>query len=81
MTLLKKNDKIALVAPSGWFQKQDLNNALKWFEKQNLKPVIMPNAYHVDFYAAGTPKERAQDINQAFKGIRRELRISCRVGR
>lgn len=66
MTLFKKNDKIALVAPSGWFKKQDLNNALKWFEKQNLKPVIMPNAYHVDFYAAGTPKERAHDINQAF---------------
>jgi len=66
MVLLQKGDKIALVAPSGWFKKQDLDNALKWFEKQNLKPVIMPHAYNVDFYAAGTPKERALDINQAF---------------
>ena len=66
MVLLQKGDKIALVAPSGWFKKQGLDNALKWFEKQNLKPVIMPHAYHVDYYAAGTPKERAFDINQAF---------------
>lgn len=65
--MLKKGDKIALVAPSGWFSKSDLENALDWFKKQGLKTQIMPHAYDVEFYAAGTPQNRAKDINDAFR--------------
>lgn len=64
--MIKKGDKIALIAPSGWFSKDDLNPSLRWFENQGLKPVIMPHAYDLDLYAAGTPQNRASDINEAF---------------
>ena len=64
--MLQKGDQIALIAPSGWFSKDDLDFSLKWFENQGLKPIIMPHAYDLDLYAAGTPQNRADDINSAF---------------
>ncbi|MBR2299592.1 MAG: LD-carboxypeptidase [Alphaproteobacteria bacterium] len=64
--MLKKNNQIALIAPSGWFEKKDIEKSIKWFEKQGLTPVVSKHAYDVDFYAAGTPQNRAKDINVAF---------------
>lgn len=64
--ILKKDDQIAFIAPSGWFCKNDLNKSLLWFEKQELKPVISKHAYDTCFYEAGTSENRAQDINEAF---------------
>ncbi len=67
MEKLKKGDKIALIAPSGCFEKKDLQNSITWFKKQGLKPVISKHAYDVCFYAAGKAVDRAYDINEAFK--------------
>ena len=65
--MLKKGDKIALVAPSGCFHKDDLNNGLNFFQNIGLKPCVAKHAYETFYYAAGTPEHRADDINQAFK--------------
>ena len=64
--MLKKGDKIALVAPSGFFNKEDLRNGLCFLKNLGLKPVIMPHAFENFYYAAGTPLNRAEDINKAF---------------
>ena len=64
--MLKKGDKIALVAPSGCFEEKDLKNGLSFFENLGLKPVIMPHALESFYFAAGTPQNRAKDINDAF---------------
>lgn len=66
MPLLKKDDKIALIAPSGRLEKESLKAGLSWFEKQGLKPVLMPHLFKKHFYMAGSDLERAADINTAF---------------
>ena len=64
--MLNKGDKIAFIAPSGWFEQNDLRQGLAWFENQGFKPVISKNAYDRCFYEAGTSENRAEDIHQAF---------------
>ncbi|HCU58658.1 MAG TPA: hypothetical protein DIC64_01615 [Alphaproteobacteria bacterium] len=64
--MLQKGDKIALIAPSGWFEKKDIEKSINWFQKQGLKPVISKHAQDVSFYEAGTAQNRAKDINEAF---------------
>ena len=65
--MLKKGDKIALVAPSGCIQKEDLKNGMDFFKALGLKPCVMPHVFETFYYAAGTPQNRAEDINNAFK--------------
>lgn len=65
--MLKKGDKIALVAPSGCIQKDDLKNGIAFFKSLGLKPCVMPHAFETFYYTAGTPQNRAEDINNAFK--------------
>lgn len=64
--ILKNGDSVALIAPSGWFLKEYLNNGVKWLKKQGLNPVLSKHIYEKDFYEAGTAKHRADDINDAF---------------
>lgn len=64
--MLKKGDQIALVAPSGCFEKKDLKNGVAYLKSLGLKPVLMPHALDKYYYAAGTPQNRAKDINEAF---------------
>ncbi len=64
--ILEKGDQIAFIAPSGWFEQNDLRQGLAWFENQGFKPVISENAYDRCFYEAGSSENRAKDINQAF---------------
>ena len=65
--MLKKADKIALVAPSGCIKKEDLKNAVAFFKDLGLIPCLMPHVFETFYYAAGTPQNRAEDINNAFK--------------
>lgn len=63
---LEKGDKIALVAPSGFIEKENLTSALKWFERIGLIPVVMPHVYDKFYYMAGQDMVRAEDVNKAF---------------
>lgn len=66
MPLFKKGDNIALIAPSGWVEKESLKTGMDWLEKQGLKPLCMPHLFKKHFYMAGFDSERAEDINAAF---------------
>lgn len=78
--MLKKGDEIALVAPSGCFEKKDLKNGLAFFKSLGLKPVLMPHALESFYYAAGTPQRRAEDINSAFSNKKIKALFCIRGG-
>jgi muramoyltetrapeptide carboxypeptidase LdcA involved in peptidoglycan recycling len=66
---LKKGDTIAIVTPSSdiiRFPKR-MERSIKFLEEKDYKVKIMRNALKSDGYSAGTPEERADDINTAFR--------------
>ena len=64
---LQPGDKIWLISPSEPITKDELNKIARYFEKLGYQPVFGKNILaHNGDYAAGTGKERAEDINQAF---------------
>lgn len=69
---LKKGDTIGIVVPSKPFNKDnkfELDNFIKYMNEQGIKVKLSKNLYKIDKYGvcAGTPKERADDINSMFE--------------
>lgn len=64
---LQKGDKVAVVSPSEPISKEKLDKIIKFFEKLGFKVKPGENVLtSVGDFAAGTPQERAADINRAF---------------
>ncbi len=64
--MLKKDDKIAVVAPSGNFEAERLQQGVSWLEQQGFVVEIMPHVFDRYRYMAGKDDARAADINAAF---------------
>lgn len=65
-TLLKKGDKIAIVAPAGWV---DVNNVLwakNWFETQGFEVVLGRYFASKNTYFSGSVSERVQDFQKVL---------------
>ena len=67
MSILKKGDKIGIIAPSVGLNNKDLNPSLNFFKKIGLTPIIANNLNKNYRYMAGSDKERADNINKFFK--------------
>ena len=67
MSLLKKGDKIGIIAPSVGLNNKDLTPSLNYFKNLGLKPVLADNLKSTYRYMAGTDKERAEAINKLFQ--------------
>lgn len=63
---LKKNDKVAVIAPSSPTDREKVDRAEKSIKKMGLKPVMFPSCYEAHGHLAGTDEIRAKDINEAF---------------
>ena len=68
---LKKGDTIGIIAPSKPFnqdRKFELDNFIEYMKNQGIKVKISNNFYASDKYgfSAGTPEQRAEDINFMF---------------
>lgn len=63
---LTKNDKVVLIAPAGYVQKEKIENVLAAIKRLGLVPVLGANALNTQNYLAGSDIERAKDINNAF---------------
>ena len=66
---LKIGDTIGVIAPDKAARredKEDLENATKYFESLGLKVKYGKCLFSEDNYCAGTPKERAEDLNNMF---------------
>lgn len=67
MSILKKGDKIGIIAPSVGLKDKDLTPTMNYFKKLNLTPVFADNIKKEYRYMAGTDKERAESINKMFQ--------------
>ena len=66
---LKIGDTIGIIAPDKALKNKDikyLENATKYFESLGLKVKYGKYLFSEDNYCAGTPKERAKDLNDMF---------------
>ena len=66
---LKIGDTIGVIAPDKALKNKDikyLENATKYFESLGLKVKYGKYLFSEDKYCAGTPKERAKDLNDMF---------------
>lgn len=66
---LKKGDTVGLVAPSRSLKEKDrekLKNSIEYFENLGLKVKLGNYLFEEENEAAGTPKQRAKDINDMF---------------
>jgi len=64
--MLRKGNTIAFVSPSSWIGSDDLKKSVDWFSKKGIHIVFGKHIYDADGYAAGSAKDRANDINKAF---------------
>jgi len=63
---LKPNATIGIVSPSSWLNEPDLKTAVSVFEDKGYKLVLGESVFLKEFTYAGTPRERADDINNMF---------------
>ena len=63
---LKKGHRIGVVSPSYWLEKKGLRNAVMVFQKKGYEVQLGDSVYLKDGPFAGTPQQRANDINQMF---------------
>jgi muramoyltetrapeptide carboxypeptidase len=66
---LQKGDAIGVIAPSKPFnldKKFELDNFVEYMNKQGINIRLSNNFYASSEYGAGTPEERADDINSMF---------------
>ena len=67
MAILKKGDKIGIIAPSVGLKDKDIAPTIDYFKKIGLKPILANNLTKDYRYMAGSDKERADSINKFFK--------------
>jgi len=77
---LRKNDKVAIVAPSMAAKKDTVNKAAEMVRKLGLEPVVYKSCYLIDDEKNVSDKLRADDINHAFKDNSIKGIISLKAG-
>lgn len=80
MSLLKKGDTIAFVAPSSFVKKDDIKDSLEYFKKMGLKVKLADNICDKYRYMAGNDNKRAQIINKMFADKNIKALICVRGG-
>ena len=77
---LKKGHRIGVVSPSYWLEKKGLRNAVTVFQKKGYEVQLGDSVYLKDGPFAGTPQQRANDINQMFSDPNIDAIICARGG-
>ena len=77
---LKPNATIGIVSPSSWLKEPDLKTAVSVFENKGYKLVLGESIFLKKFTYAGTPQERADDINNMFANPDIDAIICARGG-
>lgn len=65
---LQIGDKVAIIAPSSSTDLKSVENGEKKIRALGLNPVMFPTCYKNYGHLAASDEERAQDVNDAFKG-------------
>jgi muramoyltetrapeptide carboxypeptidase len=77
---LKPNATIGIVSPSSWMEEQDLKTAVFIFEEKGYNLVLGESVFLRDNSFAGTPEQRANDINGMFANPKIDGIICTRGG-
>ena len=77
---LKMGHRIGVVSPSYWLEKKGLRNAVMVFQKKGYEVQLGDSVYLKDGPFAGTPQQRANDINQMFSDPNIDAIICARGG-
>jgi len=77
---LKPNATIGIVSPSSWLNEPDLKTAVFVFKNKGYKLVLGESVFLKEFTYAGTPQERADDINNMFANPDIDAIICARGG-
>ena len=80
MSILKKGDTVAFVAPSSFVKKEDISQALNYFRQMGLKVKLAENITDEYRYMAGNDKKRAQTVNKMFADKNIKALICVRGG-
>lgn len=65
--VLSKGDTVAIIAPSSYVNRSNIERIEKFIVDIGLKPVFLPSCYERHGHFAGMDKIRAKDVNDAFK--------------
>lgn len=65
--VLSKGDTVAIIAPSSFVDRSNVEKIEKFIVDIGLKPVFLPSCYERHGHFAGKDKVRAKDVNDAFK--------------
>ena len=77
---LKPNSTIGIVSPSSWMNKDDMKTAISVFENKGYKIILGDYVYQKKDTFAGTPEQRAKDINDMFANPEIDAIICARGG-
>jgi len=78
--LLKKGDKIGVIAPARKIAKEEIQNAIDLFTRWGLEVVLSKNLFRIDNQFAGTDDERAEDLQTMLDDASIKAVISARGG-
>ena len=79
-TALKPNATIGILSPSSWMNESDLKLAIAVFEEKGYHLVLGESVFLKDNTFAGTPEQRANDINNMFANPDIDAIICARGG-
>ena len=79
-TALKPNATIGILSPSSWMNESDLKLAIAVFEEKGYHLVLGESVFLKDHTFAGTPEQRANDINNMFANPDIDAIICARGG-
>ena len=77
---LKSNATIGILSPSSWMNESDLKLAITVFEEKGYHLVLGESVFLKDHTFAGTPEQRANDINSMFANPDIDAIICARGG-
>jgi muramoyltetrapeptide carboxypeptidase len=78
--LLKKGDKIGIIAPARKISREEIQLAVDLFSRWGLEIVLSKNLFNVDNQFAGTDGERAEDLQAMLDDASVKAVISARGG-
>jgi muramoyltetrapeptide carboxypeptidase len=65
--VLSKGDTVAIIAPSSFVDRSNIEKIEKFVVNIGLKPIFLPSCYERHGHFAGMDKVRAKDVNDAFE--------------
>ncbi|MDD4556387.1 MAG: LD-carboxypeptidase [Alphaproteobacteria bacterium] len=67
MAILQKGDKVGIISPSNEVSANLIENGIKYLIEQGFVPIAGKNMFKTYRWMAGTPQERADDINDFYR--------------